>query len=250
MTTDRHAPDDPWASDPLRFVETIALLRRLTAQLVVSTDLDEALRQLTATAADLVSGRGWCAMTVIRAGGPTTAAASGTLPVELDEAQYRFGDGPCLTAIRTREMVLVVDLATDSRWPQWRDHALGQDVRGVLAVPVDIDDHVLGALNLYADDPDGFPPGVELAAMLVAEHAGLLLSAVLDRTRLTGVTADLTAALGDGETVNRAIGILMAQRSCSADAALDVLQRAATTLRLPLPTIAARLVDTVATRSM
>ena len=236
-------------SDPLRFVETVALLRRLTAQLIASTDLEEALHLLAGTATDLVNGRGWCGVTVVRAGGPASAAASGSLPIELDEAQYRFGDGPCLAAIRTREMVLVVDLATDLRWPDWRDHALGRDVRGVLSVPVDIDDHVLGALNLYADEPGGFPPDVELTAMLVAEHAGLLLSAVLDRTRLTGLTADLTAALGDGEAVNRAIGIVMAQRSCPAEAALEVLRRAAHTLRLPLPTVAARLVDTVATRA-
>ena len=56
-------------------------------------------------------------------------------------------------------------------------------------------------------------------------------------------------ALGDGETVNRAIGIVMAQRACSAEAALDVLLDTANQLHLPLWTVTERLVDTITNRA-
>jgi GAF domain-containing protein len=230
-------------------VEIFALLRQLTAQLVASDDLDEALSHLVDTAAGLVDGEAWCGVTLVRTGGPCTAAASPGLPAKIDEEQYTSGEGPSMQAMSTREMVMSRDLATETRWPEWQEGALAVGVHGVLAVPVDIDEQVIGALSLYTADPDRLTPDLGLTAMLVAEHASLLLAAVLDRSRLASLTAELTEALGDGEMVNRAIGIVMAQRACTAEAALDVLRETAARLHLPLWTVAERLVDTITTRA-
>jgi AmiR/NasT family two-component response regulator len=85
--------------------------------------------------------------------------------------------------------------------------------------------------------------------MLVAEHAGLLLAAVLDRGRLAGLAADLSEALSSGESVNRAIGIVMAQRGCPAEDALEVLRQASNNLHAPLHEVADRLVAAIGNRS-
>ncbi|WP_433051093.1 GAF and ANTAR domain-containing protein [Dactylosporangium sp. CS-033363] len=237
----------------LHTVEFAAVLRQLTARLIASDDLEEALEDLVETAADLVDGASWCAVTLVRSGGPSTAAASSGLPESLLDSQYDSGDGPSLEAIRTRDLTLSDDLAADDRWPDWRQRALAAGVKAVLAVPVDIDSHALGALTVYAAEPGRFAADVGLTAMLVAEHAGLLLSAVLDRERRAGVHAQLTEALKealtDGETVNRAVGIMMVQRACSAEAALDVLRGTAGRLGLPLTTVAERLVSTIEQRA-
>ena len=232
----------------LHVVEIAAVLRELTAQLIASDDLDDALVRLVDTTADLIEGPSWCDVTLIRAGGPTTAAASVGLP-DLGEDQYRTGEGPSIQAIRTREVVLSTDLSKDTRWPEWSARARGGGVHGVLVAPVDIDEQVIGALSLYAGMPDRLTPDVSFMALLVAEHAQLLLAAVLDRDRQATLTADLAEALGDGETVNRAIGIVMAQRGCSAETALEVLQDTAFRVNLPLAQISKRLVDTIANRS-
>jgi GAF domain-containing protein len=233
----------------LHVVEIVAVLRQLTARLIASDDLDEALAQLVDTATDLVDGEAWCGVTLVRTGAPCPAAASPGLPAKNDEEQYTTGDGPSMQAMSTREIVVSADLSGEERWPEWLEQARAGGVCGVLAVPIDIDEQVIGALSLYSADPHRFTPDVSFTAMLVAEHAGLLLAAVLDRSRLTGLAAQLTEALGDGETVNRAIGIVMAQRACSAEAALDVLLDTATRLHLPLWTIAERLVDTITNRA-
>jgi len=233
----------------LHVVEIFAVLRQLTAQLIASDDLDEALAHLVDASAQLVDGEAWCGVTLVRTGGPSTAAASPGLPAKIDELQYSTGEGPSMYAISTRELVISANLAREPRWPRWRERATTAGVHGVLAVPVDIDEQVIGALSLYCAEPDRLGPDVGFTAMLVAEHAGLLLAAVLDRRRLTSLTAELTEALGDGEMVNRAIGIVMAQRACSAEAALDVLRETATRLRLPLWTVAERLVDTITNRA-
>jgi GAF domain-containing protein len=227
-------------------VEIAAVLRQLTARLIASDDLDEALEDLVETAADLVEGASWCAVTLVRSGGPSTAAASPGLPGALLDGD---GDGgPSMEAIRTRDLILADDLAAETRWPSWRPRALAAGVKAVFSVPVDIDEQVIGALTVFCAEPGSFNSDVGLAAMLVAEHAGLLLSAVLDRGRRAGAHAELTEALADGETVNRAIGIMMVQRACSAEAALDVLRSTAARLGRPLTTVAARLVQTVERR--
>ncbi|GAA1563008.1 GAF and ANTAR domain-containing protein [Dactylosporangium maewongense] len=233
----------------LHTVEIAAVLRQLTARLIASDDLDEALEDLVETAADLVDGASWCAVTLVRAGGPSTAAASPELPAELHDSQYHSGTGPSMEAIRTRDLIVSADLSSDDRWPGWREHALSAGVHGVLTVPVDIDEQVIGALTVYAAQPGRFTPDAGLTAMLIAEHAGLLLAAVLDRGRQADLHAELTEALADGETVNRAIGIMMVQRACSSEAALEVLHGTASRLGLPLATVAQRLVETVERRA-
>jgi GAF domain-containing protein len=232
----------------LHTVEIAAVLRQLTARLIASDDLDEALDDLVETAADLVEGASWCAVTLVRSGGPSTAAASPGLPESLLDGHGGACAGPSMEAIRTRDLILADDLAAETRWPQWRPRALEAGVKAVLSVPVDIDEQAIGALTVYCAEPGLFTTDVGLTAMLVAEHAGLLLSAVLDRGRRAGAHAELTEALADGETVNRAVGIMMVQRACSAEAALDVLRSTAARLGLPLTTVAGRLVQTVERR--
>jgi GAF domain-containing protein len=252
---DHEVFDDPGdAFSQIHPVEIVALLRELTAQLVTGDDLDDALGALVRTTTQVVPARAWCGITLIRAGGPTTAAVSADLPDGIDEVADETiaepaDEGPCLAAVRTREMVLSQDLSDEARWPAWRERAASAPVRGVLSVPLDIDDHVIGALTLYTEQPRTFTPDVQLTAMLLAEHAGLLLAAVLDRGRRAGLTAQLREALEGGETVNRAIGIVMAQRSCGAEDAVHVLQQASARLHVPLHEVADRLVTTVTTRA-
>jgi GAF domain-containing protein len=230
----------------LHVVEIVALLRELTAKLIVSDNLDEALAALVRTTAHAVPGRAWCGITLVRDGGPVTAAVSEPLPPGVDEVPAAVPDGPCLTAIRTRELVLAQDLGADDRWPSWSQ---GLPIRGVLSVPLDIDERIVGALTVYAAEAHTFAPDVQLTTLLIAEHAGLLLAAVLDRGRLAGLAADLAEALASGEAVNRAVGIVMAQRGCGAEEALDVLRQASSRLRVPLSEVADRLVTTIASRS-
>lgn len=232
----------------LHVVEIVALLRELTAKLVNSDELEDALGVLVRTTAQVVQGPAWCGITLVRAGAPTTAAVSAKLPDGVDEFQDPDGDGPCMTAIRSRDMIYTQDLADDSRWPRWQEKAAVAGIKSVLAVPLDIDEHVVGVLCVYSADGYAFSPDVQLAVMLIAEHACLLLAAVIDRSRLASLATELTNALASGETVNRAIGIVMAQRACTAEEALDVLHQASGNLHVPLEEVAKRLVTTIANR--
>ncbi|MEV4200767.1 GAF and ANTAR domain-containing protein [Micromonospora globbae] len=225
-------------------LETAALLRELTAGLIAATDFDEALTALVRITRDAVAGVSWCGFTALRAGEPAAAAASDPRLAGLDDLRHG-PDTPAMDAIRRREMVLSENLRHERRWPDWTPRAVDLGVRGVISAPLDVDDHVLGAVNLYAGAADALTPQHQLTAMLLAEHAGLLLAAVRDRARQLEAAGERDASLLDGGVVGQAIGVIMTQRGCPAEEALEVLRTAASSLDIPLREVAERLVRTV-----
>ncbi|MER7332651.1 MULTISPECIES: GAF and ANTAR domain-containing protein [unclassified Micromonospora] len=234
---------DP-AVERLGVLETAALLRELTAGLIAVDDFDEALAALVRIARDAVDGVSWCGFTALRAGEPAGVAASDARLAGLDDLRHG-PDSPAMDAIRRREMILSEHLGREPRWPAWTPHARELGVHGVISAPVDVDEQVIGAINLYAGAADLLTPGHQLTAMLLAEHAGLLLAAVRDRARQAARAGELDSSLlGDG-VVGQAIGVIMTQRGCPADEALDVLRSAASSLDIPLREVADRLVTTV-----
>jgi GAF domain-containing protein len=242
-------------------VEMTGALRELTALLSRAVDLVQALDDLAAAALRAVPDADRCGLIILRdgqaalvraAGRDATGAAvplCGPAPAGgLDQAQCRVGDGPGLAAIRGRELVAAPDLFADPRWPDWTAAALAAGLRSVVALPLEVAPAVTGALCLYAEKPDALDDGAQLAALLLAEHAALLLGTVLERADRDRRTAELSAALHGDSPVAHAVGIVMAQRGCGADAALAVLTGAATRAGITLEEVAGRLVAAVARR--
>lgn len=230
--------------DTLGVLETAALLRELTAGLIAVAGFDEALDRLVRIARDAVPGVDCCGFTALRAGEPAGVAASDPARAELDDLRHG-PDTPAMTAIRRREMITAADLAATSRWPAWTERARGLGVHGVISAPVDVDEQVIGAINLYAESAGALTPRHQLTAMLLAEHAGLLLAAARDRERQAARAGQLDTALLAEGVVGQAVGVIMTQRGCPAPEALDVLRSAASSLDIPLREVAERLVLTV-----
>lgn len=229
-------------------LETAALLRELTAGMIKTDDLDTALDHLARTSRHAVSGGSWSSVTLLQAGEPASVAASDPRVHALDEMQYSGVEGPSMTAIQRREIILSEDLRTETRWHRWRRLALARGVAGVLSAPVDVDDQVIGSINLYAAEAGVLSDQHQLTAMLLSEHAGLLLAAVRDRSRQAALMGELDETLARGEVISQAIGIVMTQRRCPAEEALQVLRAASTALSIPLHDVAGRLVTSVRER--
>jgi hypothetical protein len=49
-----------------------------------------------------------------------TIASSDKYAILLDQLQYRLGQGPCLTTLRTGEVVLYIGSDDGNRWPLYR----------------------------------------------------------------------------------------------------------------------------------
>lgn len=203
-------------------------------------DLDEFLNDVSRLAAALVGTDGSCGITLIREGFPATVASSDDRAVRLDEVQYGLDDGPCLHAARTSEIVLIEDLALDDRWTKWRLHALENGVRSSLSTPLALDSSIaVGALNMYAATANVYGAEEQRLAQRFAGGASRaidLAARISDQTRLV---EQLRAAVISRSTIDKAIGIIMAQNRCSAEDAFAILRRASQNSNVKLSAVAA-----------
>ena len=216
-------------------VELAGLLHELTARLLSSDDVPQALDRLAAFAAGAVPGALRCSVALIGEGGPPVLAASGPQAQVLDDLQYEGGEGPGLEAARTRALVTAPDLQSDPRWPRLAERARAEGVHGVVAIPMDVQRSSVGALSLFVATPGGIDPEVLLTAMAVVNQAEVLLGELRRRE-----------GLREGATVDRAAGVIIAQRGCGVQEAYNVLRETAQRLGLDRRTVAERLIAAAA----
>jgi transcriptional regulator with GAF, ATPase, and Fis domain len=164
---------------------------------------------------------------VLADGGPVTVAATEPFVVELDNVQYETGEGPCLDAIRTRDVVHVDDLARAGRYRRFAPRALEASVASMVSAPVEHDGEVIGSLNLLAGPAGSFGPdeALEPVRLLAACAAAVVVAQqALERQRRT--VSQLEDALQTRDLIGQAKGILMAHAGVDADDAFRMLVRA------------------------
>jgi hypothetical protein len=181
--------------------------------------------------ADRVAGVSYASVTSRYEGAYATVAASSDLAVEVDNAQYADGVGPCLEALQGQRPMPVPDIAATMTWPRFRDVAFGLGLRSSLSIPLFAGRGTpVAALNLYAHDTDAMKP-LTLAVWSVYEaetpldQRGEDLDAGGDE-----LVAGLAGAFAARACIQRAMGMLMAISGGSPDEAFLALRlRAAET---------------------
>ncbi|MCO8272709.1 GAF and ANTAR domain-containing protein [Actinoplanes sp. TRM 88003] len=217
-------------------VELAGLLHELTARLLSADSFAQALERLAVFATGAVPGVVRCSIVLIGEGGPLTHAGHGLPGAAVDQIQYANGTtGPGLESARTHSMVTAPDLATDARWPELTEAAAAEGIHAVAAIPLDLPRADVGALSLYFDTPNA--PGADhlLTAMALANQSEILLDELRRRD-----TQSADAA------VDRAIGVIIAQRGCGVQEAYDVLRDTAQRLGLDRHAVADRLIAVAA----
>ncbi|MCC5781766.1 response regulator receiver protein [Kocuria sp. CCUG 69068] len=221
---------------------------QLQDQLLATEDITDFLNDFTATMAQALSTDGdevWCAVTLLRPKRSTTVAASSPHAEALDEIQYHYGDGPCLTAAREHRLVYVRDTRTDPRWPAYGQAAAEAGILSALGVPMELGGEAAAGLDVYADTPNAYDQAIlEVIRRQVVEVSTILRLAVrLARHRDT--EADLQAAMASRTTIDLAVGIVMGQNRCSQEKAFEILRAASSHRNIKLRDVAADLVATV-----
>ncbi|GLY96746.1 ANTAR domain-containing protein [Actinoplanes sp. NBRC 103695] len=216
-------------------VELAGLIHELSERLLSADDVNQALERLAIFTVAAVPGAVRCSVVLITEGVGPTLTASGSDGRAVDECQLETGEGPGLEAARTRTMVITQNLLSDPRWPDLADCARQENVHAVAAIPLDVQRSAVGALSIYVRAPQGIGPDLLLTAMAVVNQAEILLSELSRR-----------AALVQGATVDRAIGVIIAQRGCGVREAYDVLQETAQRLGMDRQSVAERLIAAAA----
>ena len=88
-------------------------------------------------------------------------AMAGALKDYLSKARITWADttrghGPVGTAIRTGKVCICHNTQTDPDFAPWRESARRQGYGSVIALPLIVDDQCIGALCIYAPEPDVF----------------------------------------------------------------------------------------------
>ena len=68
------------------------------------------------------------------------------------------GRGPAGTCIRTSSITVINDAETDPTFLPWRRRAASYGYRSIISLPLRCEGQTIGALNIYATEPDAFGP--------------------------------------------------------------------------------------------
>jgi hypothetical protein len=100
-----------------------------------------------------------------------TLCTSGEVSTRIEELQYTLGEGPCVDACRSRDVVLVPDLVRHDalRWMGFAPLAIEAGVRALFAFPLQVGGAGLGALDLYRDEPGSLTDEQHADALVVAD---------------------------------------------------------------------------------
>lgn len=162
-------------------------------------------------------------ITLLRDGAPYTAVVTDDVVHVLDEPQYTTGQGPCLQAARTGQLVRARIAENADQWSRFAAVARDAGIASVLSAPLYLDQQYQGALNLYGRDPGGF---AELDAALLELYtaaAEAALDAELRYRKAREHTEQLRTALTSRAVIDQAKGIIMAVRQVDADTAFAAL---------------------------
>jgi hypothetical protein len=168
----------------------------------------------------------------------------------LDELQFTCGEGPCLEAARSKMPVLVPDLyaQNEPRWPAFKDAAQHVGIRAVFAIPVNVGNVGLGALDLFRVTPGPLSPTQTADALMAAEAASQILLDIAEEEVSNARRADPLDQWAQVPSLARvevyqATGMVMAQLDVSPIIALLRLRAYAFAHRLTATDVATQIID-------
>ncbi|GAC1332313.1 MAG: GAF and ANTAR domain-containing protein [Mycobacteriales bacterium] len=218
-------------------------LSELRAMLTSELTLEQMLEGVADLTIRTLAGADGCGVTFRQGDRVSTVAAAGEPARAVDEIQYAIGDGPCLQSLQTNKIVHVDDNAVETRWAPFPERSLAEyGVHSSLSLPIAIEAEAIAVLNVYSRRVHAFDDSIRTLAELFAAQVALVLAM---RMRLNGHVAmiqQLQTALSSRAVIDQAIGVILAERGGTPEAAFDVLRRASQGRNVKLRDIAAELV--------
>jgi hypothetical protein len=180
---------------------------------------------------------------ILSAGGEIRTSLGKSDPVEgvIEEAQFTFGEGPCVDAARYSAPVHEPDLAGSGlgRWPIFAARAVEAGVAAVFALPLQVGACHLGAMNFYRDRPGPLSHQQITDVLAVAELVAHTMIA-LQADAPPGALAPALADMPFRAQVHQATGMVAAQLDVGMAEALVRLRGVAYIEDRPIDEVAGR----------
>lgn len=172
-----------------------------------------------------------------------TAVHTDQRTLRVDTEQYDAGDGPCLLASRTGEIVLVDAIEAMDRWPRFAAAARDRGIRSFLAAPLATSEMALGSFNLYGRSFKAFDAvDADILDLLTATVSRTIGDFARYKTA-RDVAESIKRALHTRAPIEQAKGMLMAIHGIDADRAFDMLRQESQDMNVKLTVIADELVE-------
>jgi GAF domain-containing protein len=224
--------------------DLVTLHENLAKVVLVGRDLTQVLTDITHAALPQIPGAEAASITLIRKTRADTAAYVGQMALDADELQYARGHGPCLQAGEGGQVLIVDDMRTEQRWPDYTANVLGVGVRSSLSMPLPYQGSSIGALNIYSTEPAAFASQAsEEAATAVAEAVAVAVANADAHDRLAEHAQNMRLAMESRAVIEQAKGVLMAQQGIDAEQAFEVLRGASQRYNRKLRDIAHGIVE-------
>lgn len=166
-----------------------------------------------------------------------TIASTDFLVAKADAMQCELNEGPCRDSTWEGQTLVVSNLSTDGRWPQWAPKVTALGITSVLAAELtNGQGRRRGSINLYWTQRRTFVADDIAFVNIFARHAALALADSLDK-------AGLNLALDSRKRIGQAQGILMERYGLDETRAFEVLRRYSQNHNVKLRTVAEELVS-------
>jgi GAF domain-containing protein len=194
--------------------------------LVDEFDLIDFMHMLTERTADLIGAPAVGLLLADQHGRLEFLAASDENTKLLELFQVQNHEGPCMDAFNTATPVINADLAeAETRWPRFAPRAAAAGFRSVHAFPLRLRSEVIGALNVFGDQPGRVLDDVDVQivqALADVAAIGLLQERAIRRGEI--LTEQLQGALNSRIIIEQAKGATAQARGVSVDEAFTLIR--------------------------
>jgi GAF domain-containing protein len=184
-------------------------LLEITSRLVDGTDAITVLRWVTNAATTLLNAAATGVMMSDPRGGIEVVSASDQPARFVEALQTQIVQGPCVDCITTADIVSAPDLETERpRWPDFVPAALEIGYRAVVAIPLRLDGHAVGGLNLLYTGRTDLTEEQLQAGQVIADLAVLGFLQEPGRQRADRLAERTLSALNDRVLFDQAVGLI------------------------------------------
>lgn len=194
----------------------------LSRIMLTTQSLDSTLRRIADLARETVPGAVEVSVTMLDGTRPVTVVFTGPLAAYLDERQYKAGFGPCIEAALTGATITIPDTANSPVHPEFARSAFRHGVTHMLSVGLPVQQHCIGALNVYGAGGGFDGEAVDVVTAFAGYAAVAAANANIHASTAT-LARNLERALDSRAVIDQAKGVLMARHGVTAAAAFDLL---------------------------
>jgi len=221
-----------------------AVFVELADTMVSDFDVTDLLQRLVEHSVELLEADAAGLLLSDQRGSLQLIAASTDASRVLELFQLQSQEGPGLDSFRTGEQVIVPDLqSVRDRWPRFAAVAEEQGFRAVHAVPLRLRNDVIGAMNLFNEDPNALTPEDLSLAQALADVCtiGIIQERTIEHGEL--LVEQLQGALNSRVVIEQAKGLLADTRTLDMDEAFNRLRQMSRNTNTRLADVARALVE-------